>query len=135
MNKKFFISTLIMFVAWMVGSFIVHGFLLGTDYESFPNLYRSEADSQGLMHFMLLGHVLLAGAFTWIYAKGKNSNAWPGQGTRYGIAIACLAVIPTYMIYYVVQPMSGSLAIKQSIFESGLVILLGILVAFLYKND
>jgi len=84
---------------------------------------------------MLLGHVLLAGAFTWIYANGKNANEWKGQGVRYGIAIALLAVVPTYMIYYVVQPMSGMLAIKQSLFESGLVVLLGLLIAFLYKNE
>jgi hypothetical protein len=32
MNKKFFTAWAVLFVVWLVGSFIVHGVLLGPDY-------------------------------------------------------------------------------------------------------
>ena len=45
-----------------------------------------------------------------------------------------LAPVPTYMIYYVVQPMPAEMAIQQALYDSTLVVLLGVLVAFLNKS-
>ncbi|MFQ5547529.1 MAG: hypothetical protein ACE5FV_04500 [Woeseia sp.] len=133
MDKKFLISWLVIFVVWMAGSFIVHGLLLQADYGALPNLMRTETETQALFHWMVLAHILLAGAFVWIYNRGKEDKPWVQQGIRFGIAIAVLAAIPTYMVYYVVQPTPGILAIKQMIFESVLIVILGIVVAFLNK--
>ena len=60
-------------------------------------------------------------------AKGKR------QTSRI-IAIALLAVVPTYMIYYVVQPMPGNLAIQQIIGDSILLLILGVVVAALNRS-
>ena len=133
MNKKFLISWVVIFIAWMVGSFVVHGLLLHADYSGLPNLMRSEAEAQNLFHWMVLGHILMAGAFVWIYTRGNEDKPWLQQGIRYGVAIALLCAVPTYMIYYVVQPAPGMLAVKQSIFDSALIVILGIVVAFLNK--
>ncbi len=134
MNKKFLISWIVIFVVWMVGSFVVHGLLLGADYlAAEPNLMRPEAEQQAMMHWMLLAHALMAGAFVWIYNRGNEDKPWMQQGIRFGIAVALLGVVPIYMIYYVVQPTAGMIAVKQSIFDSILVVILGIVVAFLNK--
>jgi hypothetical protein len=133
MNKKFLISWLVVFVAWMAGSFVVHGVLLGNDYADATYLFRSDEESQNYMHFMLLAHVIMAGAFVWIYQRGSEDKPWLAQGARYGAAIALLAPIPTYMIYYVVQPMPVELSIQQAVYDSALVVLLGILTAFLNR--
>ncbi len=135
MNKKFFISWIVIFIAWMAGSFVVHGLLLGDMYAAQGAMYRPEADQQNYFHFMLLGHVFLAGGFVWIYQQGKSSADWLGQGVRYGIAIAFLASIPTYLIYYAVQPTPGGLVVRQIAFDSALVIILGMLIAFLNKSN
>lgn len=133
MNKKFFIAWIVLFVAWMAGSFLVHGQLLHDDYAALPNLMRPEAEAQQYFGLMLLAHVLLAGAFVWIYSRGIESSPWLGQGVRFGLAVALLAVVPTYTIYYVVQPMPGALVIKQIIFDGVLVVVLGIIAAFMYR--
>jgi hypothetical protein len=64
-----------------------------------------------------------------------EATRWPPQGARFGLAIALLAVVPMYLIYYVVQPIPGSLAAKQILFDSILVILLGVLVAWVYRTE
>lgn len=133
MNKKFIIAWLITFVAWMLGAFVVHALLLGADYAKLSNLYRSEADSQAYFPFMLFAHVLMAGALVRIYARGVEARPWLGQGLRFGITVALLTVVPGYMIYYAVQPLPGSLVVKQIVFDGCLLVLLGMLVAFLHR--
>lgn len=133
MNKKFLISWVVIFVVWMAGSFVVHGVLLNADYAQIPNLMRPEAEAQEYFHFMLLAHIIMAGAFVWIYNRGNEDKPWLQQGIRFGIAVALLAAVPVYMIYYVVQPLPGMLPIKQTIYDTALLVILGMVVAFLNK--
>jgi hypothetical protein len=99
-----------------------------------PNLFRKEADSANFFPWMILAHVLMAGAFTWIYTRGREAKPWLSQGVRYGVAVALLTIVPTYMIYYVVQPMPGPTVCKQIVFDGILVIVLGVIVAWLYRD-
>ena len=135
MDKKFFISWLIVFVCWMFGSFVVHGVLLRDDYAALvPRLFRSPDDAQVFFPLMVVAHVFLSGAFVWIYTRGVEAKAWLAQGLRFGAAVALLTAIPTYMIYYVVQPMPGMTVVKQMVFDAILILILGALVAFLYRR-
>jgi hypothetical protein len=133
MNKKFLIAWIVVFVLWMFGSYAIHGGLLSADYMQ-TNLMRTPADAQTRFHWMVIAHLIMAGAFVWIYARGVENKPWLAQGIRFGIAVALLGIVPTYMIYYVVQPVPGMLAVKQIVFEGILVVLLGAVVAFLYKQ-
>jgi hypothetical protein len=134
MNKKFIVAWIVLFVAWFIGSFIVHGVLLHPDYLQLTNLFRTEGDAQKYFPLMLLAHVLLSGAFVWIYARGVEAKPWMTQGVRFGIAVALLTTVPTYMIYFVVQPMPGNVVVKQIVFDSVLMVILGMIVAWLYRD-
>ena len=134
MTKKFFIAWLVVFVAWMAGSFVVHGALLGPDYAKLSNLFRPPPEAQKYFPLMILAHVFLSGAFVWIYARGVEAKPWLGQGIRYGIAIALLTSVPMYLIYYVVQPMPLSLVVKQIVFDGALVVVLGVVAAFVLRR-
>jgi len=134
MNRKLLVAWVAVFIAWMVGSFIVHGTLLRDDYAQLPNLFRPEADAQRLFHLMVLAHVMLAGAFVWIYSRGVENTPWLPQGLRFGLALAFLTIIPTYIIYYVVQPMPNSLAVKQIVYDTILMLLLGAVAAFFIRS-
>jgi hypothetical protein len=133
MNKKFLIAWLVLFIVYFAGGYLVHGFLLHDDYAA-TGLMRPEADAQNLMHLMVLAHVLMTGAFAWIYARGVENKPWLGQGLRFGLAMA-LFFVPIYIIYYVVQPTPGALAIKQIVFETVLTLVLGAVVAFMYRGQ
>jgi hypothetical protein len=134
MDKKFLISWVILFVCWMAGSFLVHAVLLNADYMALRNLFRSPEDSQTFFPLMVVAHVFLSGALVWIYSRGVEPKPWLAQGLRFGLAVAFLTVIPTYIIYYVVQPMPGATVVKQLIFDGVLTVLLGVVVAFLYRS-
>ena len=134
MNKKFVIAWVAVFIAWMVGSFVVHGVLLHADYAALPSLFRPEAEAQKYFPLMILAHVILSGAFVWIYSRGVQAKPWLAQGVRFGVAIALLTSVPMYLIYYVVQPMPGMHVAKQIVFDGTLMLVLGALVAFLYRD-
>lgn len=134
MNKNFFIAWAVAFVVWMAGSFVVHGLLLEDSYLALQHLYRTQEESGQYFHWMLLAHVVMAGAFVWIYQRGQEDKPWAAQGVRFGIAVSLLFVIPTYTIYYVVQPLPAILPVKQSIFETVVVVIVGIAVAFMSRQ-
>jgi hypothetical protein len=134
MDKKFLIAWIVLFLAWFIGSFVVHGVLLRSDYMQLTNLFRAEGDQQRHFPLMVLAHVILSGAFVWIYARGVEAKPWLTQGVRFGVAVALLTIVPTYMIYFVVQPMPGFVVIKQIVFDGVLMVMLGMIVAYLYRD-
>jgi cytochrome bd-type quinol oxidase subunit 2 len=134
MNAKFWISVVVMFVLSMALGFVVHGALLAPDYAKLPNLMRTMEDSQKYFQYMLLGHVFLAFGFTWIYLRGREAKPWLAQGIRYGIAVAVLTTIPTYLIYHAVMPFPMELVVKQIGYDTASVVLLGVVLAFINRN-
>ena len=133
MNKKYLLAVLAMFVATMLTDFVVHGLLLHADYLELPAIMRTEADSQRYMQWMLLAHVFIAFSMVWIYQRGREAKPWLAQGLRFGIAIACLTAVPTYLIYYAVEPLPGMLVVKQIVFDVIRTMGLGVLIAWIYR--
>jgi len=132
MDKRFFISGFVIAIAALLLGFVVHGNLLAGDYEQLTGLFRNPEDSEKYFPFMIFAHLLLGFAFTWIYRKGlEPGKPAIGQGIRFGLAVALLSTIPTYLIYYAVQPMPGMVVAKQIAFDGIGMILLGILAALL----
>lgn len=135
MNKKFLISWVVVFAVWMMGSFAVHGAWLAETYAGMTNMMRPEEEQMGLFHFMLLAHILMAGAFVWIYQRGNEDKPWVQQGLRFGIAVAIMGTIPTYMIYYTVQQMPGILSVKQILGDTVVVVIAALVAAFLNRSS
>lgn len=132
MSRKCIISAVAMFVmAWGL-SFVVHGLLLGTDYQDTPGM-RPPAQAQQIIGYLILAQAIFGAAFAWVYVQGKEDKPWLMQGIRFGIAVACLTVIPTYLIYHVVTPVPLALAIKQIVFDTIRVVLLGIVLAWINR--
>jgi len=131
MDKRFWIAAVVIFVVSLVLGWVVHGVLLEVEYAKLPNLFRPVADQQGYFPLMLLANALFALAFTWIYRKGlEPGKPFFSQGFRYGVAIAVLMTIPTYLIYYAVQPMPGNLVAKKIVYDVIAVVIMGIVVAW-----
>ncbi len=134
MDKKFFLAWIVLFILFMAGGIVVHGVLLGDEYAA-TGLMRPEAEQAGFMAWMIVAHVMMAGAFTWIYARGVENKPWLGQGLRFGLATALLATVPIYLIYYCVQPLPETLVIRQIAYDTTLMLVLGAVVAYLYRGQ
>jgi len=130
MGGRFWISVVVLFVVSMTIGFVVHGTLLHSDYAQLPNLLRTEADAQNYFLWMLLAHVMMAFGLTWIYRQGRAADRpWPGQGVRFGLAMALVMTVPMYLIYYAVQPWPGYVVVKQIALDTVGMLVIGILTA------
>jgi hypothetical protein len=134
MNGKFIVAVVVIFIAWMLGDFVVHGMLLKADYMKLAGMFRPESEGGAYMPWMLLAHLLLALAMVWVYAKGREAKPWLSQGLRYGFAISLLATTPTYLIYYSISPYPGDVVVTQIVTETILCLILGAIVAFIYRE-
>lgn len=134
MTGKFWLSAIVMFVMAFLLSWFVHGFLLQGEYMKMLSWMRKPEDTHSLMPWMLLAHALFAVGFTWIYLQGREDKPWLAQGIRYGIAIALLALAPTYLIYHVVTPVPLAVAFKQIAFDTVRVVLMGIVLAWINRG-
>jgi len=67
-----------------------------------------------------------------LYRKGMEpGRSVPGQGLRFGAAVAGMSTIPGYLVYYAVQPLPAALVHKQMILSTLAMLLLGLLLAWL----
>jgi hypothetical protein len=131
MDKRFFISVIVIGIASLLLGFMVHGTLLEADYK-LTGLFRGPEDAVKHFPFMLLAHFLIAFGFTWIYRKGlEPGKPAIGQGIRFGLAVATLMTIPMCLVYYAVQPMPGMVVVKQIIFGVISNVVLGITASLL----
>ena len=133
MDRKFIISAIVMFVMAFALSFFVHGVLLYGDYVRMLSWMRPQAEAHSMAAYMILAHAMFGAAFAWIYAQGREDKPWLMQGMRYGFAVAVLAIAPTYLIYHVVTPVPLDVAIKQIIFDTVRVVLMGVVVAWINR--
>jgi hypothetical protein len=134
MTGKFWISAIVMVVMTFLLSFVVHGVLLHSDYMKMLSWMRKPEDAQALMVWMFIAHAVFGVAFAWVYLQGREDKPWLAQGTRYGIAVACLAVVPIYLIYHVVTLVPLDVAFKQIAFDTVRVVLMGIVLAWINRG-
>jgi len=113
----------------MLLGFAIHATLLGADYAALPSLMRPAAEAEQYMGYMIAAHVLIAIGFTWIYVRGKENRPWLGQGIRFGLAVAVVSTIPMYLIYHAVSPFPLDLVVKQIVYDTIGVVVMGIVVA------
>ncbi len=133
--KRFFAACAAVFLVAMLMGFVVHGVLLEADYRSLGSLMRSPEDAQAHFPFMLVATVAFVLAFVWLYAKGVEAKPWLGQGLRFGVATWLFGAVSTFLTYYAVEPLPASLVSKQIGFELVTFLLLGTVVAALYRKS
>lgn len=119
----------------LVIGFVVHAWLLGPEYARLPSLFRPPADAENYVGYMLLAHVCIGTGMTWVYRQGREAKPFLAQGVRFGLALAVLITIPTYLIYFAVQPMPAGLVAKQIVFDTIGVVILGVVAAFINQRD
>ena len=91
------------------------------------------------------GSPRLKSAIASLYAQQRPENVLVCHGTIGANALVhqalvsrgdhVIAVVPTYLIYYVVLPTPGAVAVKQIVFDTILTTLLGAVTAWLYRGQ
>lgn len=130
--KHTLITIVVIFIAWSVMDFVIHGLLLQETYDATAHLWRPMEDmNMPLMYLVLLAY---ASCFAFIYYLfvGNKSVA---TGTRFGVLFGLAAGISMGFGSYSYMPIPVSLAISW--FAGTLVesIVAGVIAGFIIKPD
>ena len=130
--KRLILAILVVFAAVWVSDCLIHGVWLKPTYDATASLWRTEQEMTARIGWMFGGQFLAALAFVMLWAKGFAERATLKCGVLYGLFMGLFGQSMT-MIFYVVEPLPGSLAVKWFIAGLGQSVLLGLLVRCVYK--
>jgi putative effector of murein hydrolase LrgA (UPF0299 family) len=68
--------------------FCVYGILLASEFEKYPNVYRSADVGQSYLPLMFAGILVAMIAASFIYAKGYEGGSGVSEGVRFGFLLA-----------------------------------------------
>jgi hypothetical protein len=133
MNSKSILITIVAaFIAISVTDFLIHQVWLSATYAETKHLWRPEAEMVAKMPLMMLGQLILATAFSLIFASFVAEKRCLNSTLKLSFCLALISVAGQMMMY-AVQPIPGSLIVKWCVAITAQVLLLGFVVQKLYK--
>lgn len=131
MNKKFFLSTVILFLVMMGLEHVSHNFIVKhQDLNEHMAMMMRPANGNSLYcWFMAIGHFIMSGAMVWIYRLGRETKPLVGQGLRFGFAIALVGAIPFDFVYFGMNQISEISLLKMLATDIVMYLIFGLLVA------
>jgi hypothetical protein len=131
-TKSLLLTILIAFVTVWATDFLIHGVWLSATYGATKHLWRPEAEMMAKMPWMFLGQLLVAAAFTLIFAACVAEKRCLSCTLKYALSLALFAG-GGQIIMYAVQPFPASLVAKWCIAYLLQMLLLGWIVHKVYK--
>src|ERR1700731_1537759 len=89
-HKRGFLAFIVAFVFMFFFGFVWHGMLMKPMYQATASMWRPEADFNSHFPILILGHAVVAFAFTGLYVSKGGVNC-AGIGFGYGIVLGILA--------------------------------------------
>ncbi|MCB1866246.1 MAG: hypothetical protein KDG50_12550 [Chromatiales bacterium] len=129
--KKLAIATVVIFIVVFAYEWLFHGVLLEGLYERTAELWRPQDTMGGYFAWLIIGQLLFAFFFVWIYYRYIRIDSM-GGGARFGLALGAL-LGATQLIMFAVQPLLPALVVYWII--GGLVegALIGAVAGYLYE--
>ena len=132
MNKRFWMAFVACYIAGFMINGLVHGVWLDPTYKALAAVFRPEAEMNNMMWLNFLSSAIAVFAFCFIYTKGYEAKGVM-EGVRYGSWVALLVAIPGAMMALWVYPVPTDLAIKWGVAGAAYWIVLGAVLAAIYK--
>lgn len=131
-SKSILITIVVTFVSVWATDFLIHAVWLGSTYKATQQLWRPEAEMMSKMPFMFLGQLLVAAAFTMIFAACVAEKRCLSCSLKYA---GCMGVIAAanQIIMYAVAPYPGTLVVKWCVAYILQALVLGVIVHKVYK--
>ncbi len=131
-SSRFVLCTVALVIFTYLFDMLVHGNLLMPLYNETPNLWRPEADMQGMMGWCIGYHLALAMVTTYIFTRNFEGKGLD-EGVRFGFYIGLfLAVV--HAGSFIFMPISGQLVIGWIVASLFWGVLSGVVLSLLYKR-
>jgi len=130
-TKRLILAIVVAFVVLWVTDFLIHGVWMTPEYRATQQLWRTDAQMQSHMGWMLGAQLLFAITFVLLWTRWAET-ARLGCAIGYGLLMGLFSGVWA-IIMYVVIPMPCSIACKWFFAGLAQTILLGIVTFYVYK--
>jgi hypothetical protein len=130
-HKRGFLVFLVAFVFMFFFGYVWHGILMKPMYAATTSLWRAEADFNSHFPILILGHAVVAFAFTGLYVCKVGINS-AGTGFGYGIVLGILAC-GINIIRFAVEPLTTNILLMWFAGDLICFAIMGALVGAIYK--
>jgi hypothetical protein len=131
---RYVLGSVVVALYFYLYEWLLHGIIMSKSYSEQMSLFRPDAESGIFLFWMLLGLVILAFGFCFIFLKGYE-NKGIGEGFRYGLYVGLAFAVTNVLIEYSVFPFPGGWVISWIIGYLIMMILAGIIFAAIYKPN
>jgi hypothetical protein len=130
-HKRGVIALIVAFLFVFFFGFVWHGMLMKPAYNEIASHWRTDADFQSHFWILIVGHFLMAFAFTGLYISKVGINS-PGTGIGYGIVIGILC-IGLNLLRFTTEPITSKILCMWIAGDLIMFAVLGALVGAIYK--
>ena len=130
-RKRAFIAFAAAFVFIFFFGFVWHGILTKPAYVEISNHWRSDPDFQSHFWVLVLGHAVIAFAFTCLYAS-KVGTQCAGSGASYGfvVGILCSGAV---LLRFATEPLTTKILWMLIAGDLIMFTLMGALIGLIYR--
>jgi hypothetical protein len=130
------VAWVLLFFVMVEGSWLINGVYLSHEWMSAP-IFRQWSDELAHYRYLRLAQLFFCAGAVWMYtrASGLARRHWFPSGAAFGLGLACITYIPTYLIDYTTLPVPGRTVFKAILLFTVLLVIQGLIVAWLYRNE
>ena len=134
MNKKLWITFVVVFIVYFILDWLVNGVLLHSTYmiEEVAKIMRPEAEITSNMWIFVICDLFYTFFFTLIFSKGFENKGWM-EGVRFGFYVGLMVSLPMAYGTYGSMTIPYTLALQWFLYGLVMNIVIGIVAALLYK--
>lgn len=133
-TRRFVTASIAAFVVISVVEFVIHGVLLSGIYQRAAAAFRPEAEARRLFWLFYVGYLVFAVLFTFIYTKGyEPDRGGVAQGLRFGCYVGVMIGALESLVWYVVLPVPGVLAMSWFLAYVVMALAAGATVGYFYR--
>ena len=109
-------TTIAAFLVAQVAAVVIHGVILGADYQPFEGTLLRAVGSgtpPWQMLFLPLVHLAVIVPLVWVYGRLRLEGSTLGRGVKLGVLAWTIGQLPVWLLWYAQQPWPGDLVLKQ----------------------
>ena len=132
-RKRVLITGVVVFVAYQIMGFFVHGLWLGATYQKLAGeVFRPEAELWANAWIVHATTVVFCFVFAYLFARGYKGGGWR-EGVWYGFVVHLFVGFQSVFHAYATYPISLDLALKWYFSGLAMSMILGVLASLVYK--
>ena len=129
---RYVLGSIVVFAFFLIIEWIFHGIIMTGWYKESLELHRADAYTGGFLFWMLLGFLILAFGYCFVFTKGYE-NKGIAEGFRFGLYVGLTFSVSASLIEYSVFPFPAKWIIGWIIGYLIIMILAGIIFAAIYR--